>query len=125
MIETRIKIDGKEVAFRTSAAVPRLYRSKFGRDIMQDMQRLNRNVRKAKKGRRSLDGIDLGIFENVAYIMAYHADPSIPPSPDKWLERFDTFSIYEVFPEIMGLWVRNMRSTAELKKNRKGQAGGR
>ena len=46
---------------------------------------------------------DLEIFENVAYIMAFHADPTIPKTIDEWLEQFEMFSIYEVLPEIMEL----------------------
>ena len=46
---------------------------------------------------------DLEIFENVAYIMAFHADPSIPKTIDEWLEQFEMFSIYEVLPEILNL----------------------
>ena len=37
-MEKFIRIDGREVPFRATAAVPRLYRIKFGRDIMQDMR---------------------------------------------------------------------------------------
>ena len=47
---------------------------------------------------------DLEIFENVAYIMAFHADPSIPKTIDEWLEQFEMFSIYEILPEILELW---------------------
>ena len=31
---------------------------------------------------------DLEIFENVAYIMAFHADPTIASTIDEWLEQF-------------------------------------
>ena len=34
-VTKKIEIDGKEVTFKASAAVPRLYRIKFGRDILQ------------------------------------------------------------------------------------------
>ena len=36
-ITRNIEIDGVEVPFRASAAVPRLYRMKFGRDIYKDL----------------------------------------------------------------------------------------
>lgn len=35
MIQT-IEIDGKQVPFRASAAIPRIYRMKFHRDIYKD-----------------------------------------------------------------------------------------
>ena len=48
------------------------------------------------------------IFENVAYIMAYHADNTIPDNIDDWLDQFEMFSIYEVLPEILALWGTNL-----------------
>ena len=40
MVRT-ITVDGKEVTFRASAAIPRMYRMKFRRDIMQDMREID------------------------------------------------------------------------------------
>ena len=37
MIERTINISGKDVQFRSSATVPRLYRAKFKRDIFKDL----------------------------------------------------------------------------------------
>lgn len=36
----KIEIDGKEVAFKASAAIPRIYRLKFQRDIYKDLSSL-------------------------------------------------------------------------------------
>lgn len=33
-------IDGKQVPFKASAAIPRIYRIKFGRDIYKDLREL-------------------------------------------------------------------------------------
>ena len=62
---------------------------------------------------------DLEIFENVAYIMAFHADPSIPGTIDEWLEQFEMFSIYEILPEILDLWGTNLITDVQSKKNSK------
>lgn len=59
----------------------------------------------------------LEMFENIAYVMAKHADPSIPDTPEEWLDDFNTFSIYQVLPKIIELWGLNVRSDAEAKKN--------
>ena len=104
--------------------MPRLYRAKFGRDIFKDLSKLE----KAYKERGSEEGSameieDLEIFENVAYIMAFHADPSIPKTIDEWLEQFDMFSIYEVLPEILELWGTNLITDVEAKKNQRKAAG--
>ena len=51
------------------------------------------------------------MFENVAYLMAKHADPQgVPSSPDEWLDGFDTFSIYRVFPVIQEMWSANLKT---------------
>jgi hypothetical protein len=65
----------------------------------------------------SMEIEDLEIFENVAYIMALHADPSIPTTIDEWLDQFEMFSIYEVLPEILDLWGSNLVTTSTAKKN--------
>ena len=98
MIERTINISGKDVLFRSSATVPRLYRAKFKRDIFKDLSKLEKSYSKRKKGEEELQIDDLEIFENVAYIMAFHADPSIPKTIDEWLDQFEMFSIYQVLP---------------------------
>ena len=45
-IQKNITIDGIDVPFKASAAVPRLYRLKFRRDIYQDFAALQKSGRK-------------------------------------------------------------------------------
>ena len=60
---------------------------------------------------------NLEMFENIAYLMAKHADPdSVPNTPEEWLEQFNTFSIYTVLPKIIELWGLNTEQQAESKK---------
>ena len=77
-----IKIDGREVAFRASAAIPRLYRVKFHRDIYRDLDSLQKAMGASEEGASTLDAFSLELFENIAYVMARHADPSVPDTPD-------------------------------------------
>ena len=49
MLKKTINIDGKDVEFKASAAVPRIYRLMFGRDIFRDMTRMARNLKKEQK----------------------------------------------------------------------------
>ena len=124
MLEKTIKIGDKEVRFRSSATIPRLYRMKFKRDIFRDLTRLERSYK--EKGNRDNSGMeieDLEIFENVAYIMAFHADNSIPGTIDEWLDQFEMFSIYQVLPEILELWGTNLITDVESKKNNAEAAG--
>ena len=124
MIEKTVKIGDTDVKFRSSASVPRLYRIKFGRDIFKDLSRLEKSYKEKGGGEASAMEIeDLEIFENVSYIMAFYADPTIPITIDEWLEQFEMFSIYEILPEILELWGTNLITDVEAKKNSKKQPG--
>ena len=117
-IKKNIVIDGKEVPFKASAAVPRLYRLKFGRDIYRDFASLQTNVEEEDAEKSGLDIESLEVFENIAFIMAKHADPdNVPDSPDDFLEQFNTFSIYEILPQLIELWGLNTATQIESKKN--------
>lgn len=140
-----LTIDGKEVGFRASALVPRLYRHKMGRDIVRDLNTLCKSFTKALKAANAvppvepaadaddetvaqylldleayqeatqdaqLSVLDLEIFEDVAYIMARHYDPTIPSTPEEWLDGFGVFSIYEILPEILALWEAGQQTTS-------------
>ena len=113
----KIEIDGKEVVFKASAAIPRLYRIKFRRDIYKDLAVLEKAVDTSTEEGSMLDTFSLELFENIAYMMARHADPTIPDTPEEWLEDFNTFSIYQVLPQIIELWGLNIESEVESKKN--------
>lgn len=116
-MEKVIEIDGKEVKFRATAAVPRLYRIKFGRDIIQDMKSIQSAVEKSEKGEQPVPPKLLEVFENVSFLMAKHADPEMEEKTvEEWLDKFDTFSIYVVFPQLMDLWRANNATLADLKK---------
>ena len=112
-----IEIDGKQVPFRASAAIPRIYRMKFQRDIYKDLAALEKAVGDNTEEVSNLDMFSLEMFENIAYIMAKHADPSIPDTPEEWLDEFNTFSIYQVLPKIIELWGLNVKVDVEAKKN--------
>ena len=116
-IQKNITIDGIDVPFKASAAVPRLYRLKFRRNIYQDFAALQKSVGENTEESSALDIESLEVFENIAYIMAKHADPTIPDSPEEWLDEFSTFSIYQVLPKIIELWGLNVQTDVESKKN--------
>lgn len=117
MLEKTIAIGDKQVKFRSSATIPRLYRAKFKRDIFKDLSRLESSYKGNSDDGSSFEIEDLEIFENVAYIMSYHADHSIPATIEEWLDEFEMFSIYEVLPEILELWGMNLQTEIESKKN--------
>lgn len=135
-MERTILIDGREVRLRASASIPRLYRIKFRRDIIHDMAFISKALDKSLRARKAaaepaesktdakeetagqavaLEASDipleaLTMFENVAYLMAKHADPTVPSDPEEWLDGFETFSIYQVFPMIQEMWEANLQT---------------
>lgn len=135
MANKTIVIDGMEVKLRATAAVPRLYRIRFGRDILKDIMLLRKAYIEVlgeqkkpeditdEEAQRCFEVMELGVFEDVAYTMAKHADPQgVPDDPDEWLSQFESFSIYWVLPEILTLWLQNEQTTAECKKKQRAVA---
>ena len=116
MIKKEIEICGKKVPFRSSATIPRLYRAKFKRDIFKDLSKLEKSYKGKTENGEELQIEDLEIFENVAYVMAYHADNTIPDSIDQWLDQFEMFSIYEIMPQLLELWGDNVVTDVAAKK---------
>ena len=117
-VTKKIEIDGKEVTFKASAAVPRLYRIKFGRDIYKDLRQLETSVGENDEDASGLDLFSLEMFENIAFIMAKHASPdTVPSEPDEWLEQFNTFSIYQILPQLIELWGLNVQTQVDARKN--------
>jgi hypothetical protein len=112
-----VTVDGKEVTFRASAAIPRLYRNKFHRDIYKDLNELQKGIDANDPESSNLDTFSLELFENIAWLMARHADSTVPDTPEDWLDQFNTFSIYEILPQIIELWGLNVEQQVESKKN--------
>ena len=113
----QIEIDGKQVSFKASAAIPRIYRMKFQRDIYKDLKALEKSIGDNSEESSNLDMFSLEMFENIAFVMAKHADASIPNTPEEWLDGFNTFSIYKVLPQLIELWGLNVQTDVEAKKN--------
>lgn len=127
MVERTVEIDGKAVRLRASALIPRMYRFKFGRDLVADMNRLRKSWKRVQelpadateeqRQDAQLDAADLTIFENVAYLMVKNAGEDVPDTPDEWLDSMDgVFSVYEVLPVILELWGANLETTSSPKK---------
>ena len=126
-MEKVIHVGTQDVKMRASALIPRLYRFKFKRDIIRDITQLKKAYEKAlnlpetateeEKEEAQLSVLELTMFENVAYIMAKHANPTLPDEPDEWLDQIDgVFSIYEVLPQILELWNLSQAQTYVPKK---------
>ena len=110
MIKT-VNIEGKEVPMKASALLPRLYRAKFGRDMIADITKL-------KKTYKDSENFSFEVLENLAYMMAKHADKdNVPESVEDWLDQFETtFSLYQALPQIFEVWNNNSKTTSVAAK---------
>lgn len=119
-MEKTISIDGKDLKFKATANTPRVYRQAFGRDIYTDISVLIAGFNSDEP----LPIAALDAFENVAYCLNSQAEgrelnrESLEKDMAKWLDQFETFSIYRILPQIMELW----RSTNEQTSVPKNQA---
>ena len=117
MLQKTVKIGEQDVTFKSSAAIPRMYRGIFKRDIFKDMTKLKSAfAENIDKDGSTMEVEDLELFENVAYIMARHANPNIPDTIDEWLEQFETFDIYNILPDLFTMWTNENAGTSKLKK---------
>lgn len=117
MLKREIEICGKKIPFRSSADRPEIIPFKVPRGIFLRICRNWKNpisVRPKMGMSSRID--DLEIFENVAYIMAYHADNSIPASIDDWLDQFDSFPSMRYCLQILELWGDNLGNRGGSKK---------
>ena len=133
-------INGIECNLKSSAAIPRIYRLKFGRDIFVDMTKLQKQIsaqeklvkelrEQAEAEGKEFDEEEIGsslpissleMFENIAFLMHKHGDPSQPSDIEEWLEQFETFDIYEILPEILEMWnLENRQLSTPKKKSEK------
>lgn len=133
-------INGIECKLKSSAAIPRIYRLKFGRDIFVDMTKLQKQISAQEKLMKELreqaeaegkefDEEEIGsslpissleMFENIAFLMHKHGDPSQPSDIEEWLDQFETFDIYEILPEILEMWnLENRQLSTPKKKSEK------
>ena len=74
-------------------------------DLLEDTDATEEQIQDAQ-----LSAMDLTLFENVAYMMAKHADKTIPADPDDWLD-----SLEGVF---FGILQKNANSDSETIRRR-------
>lgn len=131
-----IEISGIQCEMKSSAAIPRMYRLKFGRDIFVDMRKIAKQVEVQNRLKEDLkeqakekgEGFDesefestlpiesLEMFENIAFLMHKHGDPSQPKEINDWLDQFDMFDIYKILPEILDMWNLENKQMSKPKK---------
>lgn len=115
-MERIVTVNGTEYCMKATALIPRQYRNKFGRDLIVDMKKLQDGLTK-NGGKAEFDALDLTIFENVAWLMLKAGGEDVGESPDEWLSNLEgIFSVYEVLPQMLELWVESSKTTSVPRK---------
>ena len=118
--------EGRSVNFKASAFSPIMYNRLFpGRDFLKDMDAL-KTAHEDKED--TFEMSDYEHFSRIAYLFAYQGLAPSPrqtqeqkefleqyPSTWDWIDSFDTFSIYQILPEIMELWYKNEKQISKSK----------
>lgn len=116
-MEKTILIDGRELKFKATASTPRVYRQAFGRDLFVDINSLIAGI--SAEADIPVDCLDA--FENIAFCLNMQAEgvklerENIEEKMSEWLDQFETFSVYHIFPKLMELWRANTEQTVEPK----------
>lgn len=117
-MEKTITIDGRQVTFKSSGALPKRYKMQFGRDYFVDMmslKKMSEEVQKAGDDIQSANFEYFDLFYDIAWTLAKTADSAIP-DPMTWLDTFDVFPIADILPEIQDLLTASISSNNAKKK---------
>lgn len=123
------KIFGTDHKLKMSAATPRIYRAKFGKDIIVQMdamyERLS-NEGKKKDEEKKGDSVsftpeELEMMENLIFVCNRQAEPEQPEDIFEWLASFEIGAITGTYGTIMKMWEDNLHQTSTSKKKTAGQ----
>jgi hypothetical protein len=104
-MEKILSYNGRDVRFKSTAALPLRYKAQFGRDLFEDLRKMMPdNVEpEARK-------VDIEIICNAIWALAKNADPSIKP-PMEWYDEFESLPVFEWFTELWELMVASFGGT--------------
>lgn len=109
-MERVISINGEDKKIVANALLPKKYRHQFGRDLISDMQKMVDNYQNG-------DGLDDETLSNLTWLMLREGGEDVGDTVDEWLSSINSvFGLYEILPEVVGLWVDNTKTTSHPKK---------
>lgn len=128
------KIFGTDHKLKMSAATPRIYRAKFGKDIIVQMdamyERLSNEGKKKDEEKKDEEKKDdsvsftpeeLEMMENLIFVCNRQAEPEQPEDIFEWLASFEIGAITGTYGTIMKMWEDNLHQTSRSKKKTVGQ----
>ena len=122
-MEKTITIDGRDVRFKSTAAVAKRYKAQFGCDFFADLMKMVPMMGAMTDGKslesmdyETMKHIDFTVFYNVIWVLAKTADKTIP-EPLDWLDSFDEFPLMEILPELQDMMMSSFGQTNQKKSN--------
>lgn len=128
------KIFGTDHKLKMSAATPRIYRAKFGKDIIVQMdamyERLSNEGKKKGEEKKDEEKKDdsvsftpeeLEMMENLIFVCNRQAEPEQPEDIFEWLASYEIGAITGTYGTIMKMWEDNLHQTSTSKKKTAGQ----
>ncbi|MFR3208654.1 MAG: hypothetical protein ACLTOL_07240 [Thomasclavelia ramosa] len=108
-----IKIEDKQIPMMSNGGTLREYRYFFKRDMLTDIIKMETAFKNQK-----FDDIEIAeILENIAWVLAYKANPKIEPVSE-WLEQFKSpFAVISSYEDIQELLSDSNTPTVKPKKN--------
>lgn len=106
-MKKEIKIGEFTVEMSASAFTPFSYKKLFGRDLIKDVQQIQKDSQKGE--------LDAEIVSMMTYTMAREANRDIEPF-EEWLQKFGLFDLYESFNEVVTLWGLNTKQNSTPRK---------
>lgn len=117
-MEKILTYNGRQVRFKSTAALPLRYKNQTGRDLLADLSAVLSCWRPGKgedSGAFSKD-VDLSLVYDIIWAMAKTADPELPP-PLEWLDTFeDGLPAFAWFGELAGLMTASFGGTLKNPK---------
>ncbi|RKW14805.1 MAG: hypothetical protein D8B54_08020 [Catonella sp.] len=115
-MEGMLRIDGREIRLKATAATPIRYRSEFGVDFFKDVYRFGvsgNTIAKSDSGKavtdEELNAIELDCVYRLLWAFAKEADKDILPFME-WLESFDVLPFTDCAKAISPLINKLMQS---------------
>lgn len=108
-MERTITVNGEPKRIVANALLPKLYRHRFGRDLIVDMQKM---VDTYHEGH-----MDDEVLANLTWLMLKQGGEDVGENVDEWLASLDSvFALYEILPHVVDLWMANVETTSLPKK---------
>ena len=113
-MEKTITIDGKEIRLKANAMLPLIYRNSFSQDIFKVQGTLFGLIGRGGINLKGIEDVDCVGIMQIIWCMAKAADQSVPKF-EEWLDGFETFPIFDVFEDVLDLFMVNIATTSKIK----------